>query len=228
MTLTEKVYTALRHDIVRGAYQPGQPLRMAELSRRYEMGFSPLREALNRLHSERLVGLVALRGFTVAELSLAEMWDAINLRILIEGEALRASIQKGGDGWEAGIVAALHQLNLQASRTKTGKDEEIWELEARHRAFHLALISACGSKWMLEFFDRLYADTERYRIPILLERGYGRGRDVQAEHADLSKAALARNADRAIALLSQHLRQTAETIEKSMAETPKRAVSQAE
>jgi DNA-binding GntR family transcriptional regulator len=216
MTLTEKAYQSLRHDIVRGSFQPGQPLRMAEVSRRYGMGFSPLREALNRLHSERLVVSVALRGFTVAELSLEEMWDAIKLRILIEGEALRASIQKGGDEWEARIVAALHQLTLQAGRTTKGNDEEIWELEARHRAFHHALISACGSKWMLEFFDRLYADTERYRIPILLEKGYGRGRDVQSEHAELSKAALARDAERATALLSEHYRRTAETIERRM------------
>ena len=99
MTLAEKAYEGLRHDIVTGALKPGQPLRMAQLSARYDMGFSPLREALNRLQAERLVTSVALKGFTVAPLSMAEMWDATNTRILIEGRALRLSIEAGGDEW---------------------------------------------------------------------------------------------------------------------------------
>ena len=52
---------------------PGSPLRLADLSARYDMGFSPLREALNRLQAERLVIAEALRGFRVAPLSLDEM-----------------------------------------------------------------------------------------------------------------------------------------------------------
>lgn len=212
MTLTEKAYLALRHDIVRGSLMPGQPLRMAELSQRYEMGFSPLREALTRLHSERLVVAIALKGFTVSELSLEQMWDAVRVRIHIECEALKLSIKLGEDDWEARVVSTLHGLTLQAARKDETGDDGIWELEARHHAFHLALISACGSVWMMEFFERLYAATERYRIPILLNRRQGRGRDVQAEHTALSKAALARQTDRAVDLLTQHYTKTAEAI----------------
>ena len=92
MTLAEKAYQYIRRDIVRGGLAPGQPLRMAPMSERYQMGFSPLREALTRLQSERLVVSVALRGFSVAPLSMNEMWDAINTRIHIETEALRLAI----------------------------------------------------------------------------------------------------------------------------------------
>jgi GntR family transcriptional regulator, carbon starvation induced regulator len=73
ITLAEKAYDALRYDIVTGDLKPGQPLRMAQLAARYDMGFSPLREALNRLQAERLVTSVALKGFSVAPLSLDEM-----------------------------------------------------------------------------------------------------------------------------------------------------------
>jgi DNA-binding GntR family transcriptional regulator len=116
MTLAEKAYDSLRRDIVTGQLKPGAPLRMAKLSQRYEMGFSPLREALNRLQAERLVTSVALKGFSVAPLSMEEMWDATNTRILIEQRALRLSIEQGGDEWEAGIVGSLHALLLQAAR----------------------------------------------------------------------------------------------------------------
>lgn len=217
-TLAEKAYGALRHDIIRGTYSAGQPLRMADLSARYDMGFSPLREALNRLQAERLVDAVALRGFTVAPLSLAEMEDAIHQRILIESQALRAAIRLGGDDWAGGIVAALYALTLQVARQDAEPD--IWELEARHHAFHRALLAACGSPWLLEFFERLYAATERYRIPILLARSSDRGRDIQAEHSALADATLARDADLAVALLAGHYQRTSKAIAARMLKEP--------
>lgn len=213
-TLAEKAYGALRHDIIRGTFAAGQPLRMADLSARYDMGFSPLREALNRLQAERLVDAVALRGFTVAPLSLAEMEDAIRQRILIEAQALRAAIRLGGDDWAKGIVAALYALTLQVGRQDA--DSDIWELEARHHAFHRALLAACGSPWLLEFFERLYAATERYRIPILLAHRTDSARDIQAEHTALAEAALARDADLAAALLAGHYQRTAKAIAAQM------------
>ncbi|MFT3998720.1 MAG: FCD domain-containing protein [Rhizobium sp.] len=207
MTLAEKAYDALRHDIIRGELPPGRPLRLSDLSERYEMGFSPLREALNRLQAERLVTAESLRGFRVAPLSLDELLDAVNVRIRIESDALRASIRSGDDAWAAGIVSALYALNLQVDRT--GPDADIWTLEARHYAFHRALLAACNSPWTLEFFERLYAATERYRIPVLLAAAHPAGRDVQGEHGALAEATLARDADKATALLEEHYRRTA-------------------
>ena len=214
MTLSEKAYAALRQDIIRGALASGKPLRMAELSNRYDMGFSPLREALNRLQSERLVVAEALRGFKVAPLSLTEMQDAIGARILIEGDALRAAIRDGDDNWAAGIVAALYALKLQVGRS--GPEANIWELEARHYAFHRALLVACNSPWRLEFFDRIYATTERYRIPILLNQSIPTGRDIQGEHSALAEATLARDAAKAVALLTAHYQKSAEVIARMM------------
>lgn len=215
MTLAEKAYALLRHDIVQGAFAPESPLRLAELGERYGMGFSPLREALNRLQSERLVTAESLRGFRVAPLSAAEFEDALNTRLLIELAALRAAIARGDDGWASGIVAALYALKLQAERP--GGD--VRELQARHHAFHRALLAACGSDWMLEFFERLYAATERYRIPALTAAG-AQKRDINAEHAAIAEAVLARDAARAEALLTDHYLRTAATIRDGMAAAP--------
>ena len=210
-TLTEDAYRRLRSDILRGHWRPQEPLRMVQLSDRYGMGQSPLREALSRLQAERLVVLMPLRGFAVASLTAAEMWDAINLRILLENEALRLSIANGDDRWEGAIVAALHALLLQTRRmTDTPDEHERDELEARHHEFHRSLILACNSPRMLEQFDRLYTECERYRFP------YGQPatqRDIQSEHSAIANATLARDVAKATALLTQHYRTTAEMVE---------------
>ena len=210
MTLAEKAYNALRQDILRGAFASGSPLRLADLSARYGMGFSPLREALNRLQAERLVTSESLRGFRVAPLSLAEFEDALATRLMIEGQALRVSIERGGDDWAAGIVSSLYALKLQADRKG-----DIWELESRHHAFHRALLAACDSPWLLEFFERLYMATERYRLPALAAGGRGQ-RDIMAEHSAIADAALARDAEAAEALLRDHYLRTAVTIRAQM------------
>ncbi len=210
MTLTEKAYEAIRHDIISGALTPGGALRLSDLSERYGMGFSPLREALNRLQAERLVTAEALRGFRVAPLSLDELHDAVSLRIVLEAKALRASIASGDDTWAAGIVSSLYALNLQA--TRMGPEADIWALENRHHAFHKALLSACNSPWTMDFVERLYAATERYRLLVLLAAGLPAGRDVQAEHSALAEATLDRDADRAVRLLEQHYQRTADDL----------------
>ena len=216
MTLTEQAYDALRRDIIRGTLAPDTPLRMADLSARYGMGFSPLREALSRLNAERLVVSEPLRGFKVAPLSVQGMRDAMSARILIEGDALRAAIALGDDDWAAQVVSALYALKLQVERP----DPDPWALEARHYAFHRALLAACASPWRLEFFDRLYAATERYRVAVLTGRTSGAGRDIQAEHTELAEAALARHADLAVSLLTAHYQRTADFVAGTMGQTP--------
>ena len=208
MTLADTAYAALRRDIVTGALAPGQPLRMAMLCERYSMGMSPLREALNRLQSDRLVDVISLKGFSVARLSPGEMADTTLSRILIEAEALRLSIRLGGDNWETATVAALPALSLQSQRAEAGDPADRDRLEERHHAFHRALISACDSRWLLGFFETLYAESERYRSQSLGARQAVNGRDIAAEHRAIAEAALARDADHATDLLAEHYRRT--------------------
>ena len=116
ITLSEQVYRLLRRDIMSGAFAPGQSLRLELLKQRYGSSFSPIREALNRLRSERMVVSTTSRGFRIAPLSVEEMWDACETRILIDCEALRRSLGNADDAWEARLVGAYHALTLAAQR----------------------------------------------------------------------------------------------------------------
>lgn len=220
ITFAEQVYRLLRRDLIAGEIAPGQSLRLEFLKQRYGSSFSPIREALNRLQSERMVVSTTSRGFRAASLSRAEMWDAVQTRILIDCQAMRLSLKNGDDAWETALVTAFHALTLAARRRRDlpeGEPEEPGNelLEQRHLGFHRALISACDSRWLMELSLRMYTHTERYRRPMLrLRPGLaGMDRDVGKEHQALMDAALARDADRAVALLAEHYRKTVELIE---------------
>ena len=159
-------------------------------------------------------------GFSVAPLSRDEIEDATETRILIESEALRRSMRYGNDDWEAGIVAAFHALSLQVERQAkpSAKVEtaDLFAMEERHHQFHRALISHCRSPRLLELADRLYVETQRYRLPNYFGGVLGkRRRDAAAEHREIMDATLRRSED-AVRLLAAHYRKTADIIEASI------------
>src|SRR5260370_12273666 len=91
--LASVIYEELRQDILTVALPPEAKLNIRALCDRFEVGLSPVREALSRLSMERLVQQIDHRGFTVAPLSLADLEDLTPARCWIDGLALPQSLQ---------------------------------------------------------------------------------------------------------------------------------------
>lgn len=214
-SLGEQAYSMLRHEIIGGVFAPEQPLRLALLQTRYGVGFSPLREALTRLAAEGLVTSESMRGFRVAPLSLDDLRDTMETRTFVETEALRRSIERGDDDWEARIVSSLHALGRQFERSHPENPESLEALEDRHRDFHFALVSASGSRRLEQIIDNLYLGSVRYRMPSLSNLQSTPSRDLMAEHGAIADAALERDAPLATNLLGAHYRLTAELLSKA-------------
>lgn len=204
-TMTDYVYGQVREDIIQGRLAPDSKLKIELLRNTYEVGATPIREALSRLSSDGFVVTEGQRGFRVSPISPEDLEDVTELRITLELKALRKSILHGGDEWESRVVSTYYQL---------GKVEELdlfenlgtWE--QRNHDFHWALISACTSKWLLHFYNILYDQHKRYRnISLIANLGK---RDVHAEHQRIYDAALARDVDTACHETAQHIRMTAD------------------
>ena len=208
-TVTESVYRKLRSDIIWGVLAPGEPLRSDALRKTYDVGISPLREALSRLTSERLVVSSSQRGFRVAPMSAESVIDITETRLLIESDALRRSIETGNVEWESRVVAAHHALSRVPIPASQGSQAEVWT--RRHKAFHMALLSACGSEWQLYLADLLFDQAERFRILRAVKTAAaGAQRDPAKEHQRIVDAVLDRDVARSIAALQKHYRVTME------------------
>ncbi|MFY1828972.1 GntR family transcriptional regulator [Myxococcus fulvus] len=207
-TLASTVVDRLRADILQGGLAPGEKLRLEHLAPRYGVGRTPLREACCRLASEGLVTIEDQRGFRVAPISRADLLDLTRTRQQIETLALRGAIAQGDITWEGEVTAALHRLQRRAPTSGSGVLDDTWESE--HARFHATLLSACQSPWLLKFHATLFDQTERYRR---LAQAHGKaGRNVEDEHAALVKATLDRDAERACALLTEHIAKTTERV----------------
>lgn len=209
-TLASSVYERLRQDILRGQLAPGSKLRIEFVSERYMAGHSPVREALNRLSSDGLVDRRDQRGFYVAAASVADLLELTRTRCWVEEIGLRESIKAFRPEWEEGVVLALHRLGRVPRSISAEAYQENPEWERLHRAFHRSLIAGCESRWLMAFCDQLADQAYRYR-QLSAQQVFPKRKEGD-EHQAVVEAVFRRDADQAVALISEHYRKTAQII----------------
>lgn len=211
-TLTSAVYGRLRSDILSARLSPGQKLHISGLAKQFAVSLAAVREALSRLVADGLVQASDQRGFRVSPVSVADLEDVTKTRIDIESLALRRSIERGDRAWLSSVEAAFADLNSVPYRHPENPSNHYEPWIRRHHVFHRALVNACGSQWLLGFRDVLHEQSERYRR-LSIRREAGKSRDVAAEHAAIVEAVLRRDADAAVAALSDHFMTTMRLVE---------------
>ncbi len=209
-TQADQSYEALLAEILDCRLAPGAKITISDVATR--LGFSPgaIREALSRLAAEKWTVATAQKGYSVTTVSADELRDLTRTRSTIEQLCLRSAIANGDVEWETSAVAAYHRLH----RVPMIAPEVVSRLNpawvAAHTTFHAALVAGCDSPWMLNLRTMLYAQSERYRyLSVALAR---ENRDVDAEHERILEACLGRDADKACALIDDHLERTSQIL----------------
>jgi len=221
-TRASAVYEQLRADIAHGELAPGFKLRVSAMCTRYDVGASPLREALNRLSSEGLVSRSDQRGFSVASLNWEELPTLTRNRVQLESLALEESIQHRDADWEHRLALLVHRLSRTPRSLATDHYVPNLEWEALHGEFHRALLSCCPSRWMKMFCETL-AD-EAYRFRQFAAGKVFSSRNEHAEHVAIFEAAINGHTQEAIQLLGEHYARTTRVVAtqaKALAETGK-------
>ncbi len=209
-TRSSAVYEQLRSDIAHGILEPGSKLRVEAVCARYDVGASPLREALSRLSAEGLVERNDLRGFSVAPLHWDELPILTRNRVQVESIALRESIEQRDSSMEDQLVLLVHRL----SRTPRSLSPDSYVTnpawEALHRDFHRTLLSRCPSRWLRGFCDNLADESYRYR-QVAAGKVFHQ-RDEHAEHLAIFEAVIEGRTDDALRALEAHYTRTAEVV----------------
>ena len=208
-TLTESLRERLRQDIILGVLPPGSKLKLEALSRRYDASVNTLRETLSRLSADGLVVAEEQKGFTVLPVSAQDLREITEMRQLLECDALRRSFKAADLDWEARVIAAYHKLSSAEAVLEDDPERHGPDWERYNREFHDALISNCRSRWLLLYRRSMYDHSLRYRMLSLKTKPFPRSQSAR-EHRQLRDAALARDVERAVAVLTTHILKAAE------------------
>jgi DNA-binding GntR family transcriptional regulator len=196
----EELAVVLREMIMSGDLVPDEPMREAALSERFEVSRRTVRDALGVLEHEGLVRHHRHKGTRVVAFDAADIGDLYAVRRTLETAAAQVCAAAPPTR-RTHLSAAFERL---ADATTLGHAHDIvrYDLE-----FHRAVVGLLDSPRIDEFFAAI-ATEMRYALS-LLEASYqeSRRRPKAAldEHRAIHDALLAGDADRAIALIREHV-----------------------
>jgi DNA-binding GntR family transcriptional regulator len=198
---TQSTETALAHERIRqailnGELAAGTVLKQGELAERYDVGRTPLREALRLLEREGLVEAEPQRRARVAGFSVDDLEELYAMRIELETLAVRYTVPRLSEEDLRKLADHLARME-EAARAE---DYEGWQ--GPHRAFHSGLVARAGER-LLGTVSLLSDHAERYRHVYTVEtpRGWATG---IPEHRAILEAAEAGDPAAAAERLARH------------------------
>lgn len=196
-TLADRIFAALAQRISAATLAPGARLRQEEIAAEFGASQGPVREAFRLLEAEGLVLSLPRRGVRVAAFDRAALVEAVEMRAVLEGLALRHAAPQMG----AANLTALTAADGACSAATTATD---WE--DANRSFHRLLIAPCPMSRLMLSIERLQALTARFaatrpRSPALPHN--------DRDHKAILSALALRDADKAGDLLARHIRRGA-------------------
>jgi DNA-binding GntR family transcriptional regulator len=212
------IYADLRQRLVTAEFTEGTKLKPETLRTKYGCAASTIRESLFRLSSDGFVEFLEQRGFRVPTFTIRGMEELVQLRCILEQEAMQKSIERGGISWESDLTAAHHKLAHIEQKMRESNDIEpymaLWT-EAEWD-FHHTLLSCCGSQTLLNVYRNIY---DRFRQHLSnLSSNYGFRDGNIAEHAAILEAALAHDPKQCAEHIELHLIGALPFIRKAAAE----------
>lgn len=190
-TVSDLVTSVIREAILTAAFRPGEHLRQDELARRLEVSRMPVRSALLQLESEGLVDFHPHRGAIVAELDADKVREMYDIRMHLEGLAVRKAIE----GMTQDRLARLREMAERLDREQEGEDFLRLRVE-----FYDYLYNKERNPLLVELIQRLRSDVGRYWLRLRVV-GDGHG----GNHRELLNLVEKGDVARAQAFLQEHL-----------------------
>lgn len=205
-SLTGVAYERIKRDIVRCTLQPGGEVTEAELASRYKLGKAPVRAALIRLGQDGLVQPLARRGYLITPLTIQDVHDLFEFRLLLEPATARLAAGRLG---EAG-VQRLRDLNRADTALGTAFNRS-------NSQFHAAIAAAAGNRRIAEALSRLHDQMERLFHLRLRDGEQQRGHE---EHEHIIAALASGDGEAAERLASEHIQNGRQTLMEAIFSSP--------
>ncbi|MFC0212994.1 GntR family transcriptional regulator [Paenibacillus chartarius] len=156
MSLTEYVYSTLKRQIMKGELPPGYRLIVLDLTKAFGVSQAPVREALERLKQEGLIVGKTNKGSAVSEITPQEIRDIYELRQLIEGHALRATMN---------VLTAQdieHLENIVKGMRESVDNGDPFRLVELDMDFHGYFYERSGNALFLDIWNRIKTKIMRF------------------------------------------------------------------
>jgi DNA-binding GntR family transcriptional regulator len=195
--LNDRIYQSLKWSLIIGEYFPGSVLSIRSLAKKMGTSTMPVREALTRLASERLLLSSVKRSYKVAELDSKRVADQFFLRARLEGIATELAVPN----LTATQIDELETLaHMMVRDIESGNNENYI---VRNYNFHFSIYAASQNEELFWSIERLWAQTGPYLAQVV--RSQIMPDEWQVLHTEIAKSIRTRNADKAARLVEKDI-----------------------
>ena len=177
MSLAEAAYHQIKEEILKNKFPSGEFISISDLSESLEgMGRTPVREAVQRLHDERLLIVVPRKGIIIPEFDIKKMMDQLELRFVLE----KYATLKVADRITPDTLSEAEQI---MHRMESSEGLSAYQLAKLNLAFHMKLIEDINNQEIIQTLNRIY--DHHIRIYTYFLDNKMRLTVTQAEHREI-------------------------------------------
>ena len=199
------IHEAFLEEILQGNWKPGQALNLDELAERYGVSRTPIQQALKRMHTQGMVVFSSKGHFSVPTFSEKEVCDIIEMRLLLEHQALTDIQNKL-------LPMDFETLeHLAGECVASNKTSNIVQTRRTDLDFHRVLVEQAGNRCLSEVYDRIQG---QFIVANYLLTSHTRSQQQVAsdDHERLLAALKAGNFTRAHDIIEDHIQGACQNI----------------
>jgi len=155
VSLRQEVYERIKQDIITCAIAPGQLLNEGELADHLEVSKTPVREALTQLQQDGLVELIPRKGYLVTTLTLRDIQEIFQLRLILERAATVLAVDHITD---AGIDKLERYLEIEFD---PDDHSTLYPYIQGNKDFHMEIARASNNSRLVRHLARVFDDAQR-------------------------------------------------------------------
>lgn len=197
--LRDIVFETLREAIMNGNLKPGERLMEVQLAQKLGVSRTPVREAIRKLELEGIITMIPRKGAYVAEVSLKDISEVLEVRAALEGLAAGLAAEKMLD-------SEIELLKEKASEFEEAaqemKREDLIQLDVQ---IHEIIFKSTNNHALMNLVDGLREQVQRFRITYL--SSMQNAEEIIIEHRELINALIERNPEKAKIAAESHIKQ---------------------
>lgn len=204
LPLRDVVFHTLRQAILKGELKPGERLMEIHLAQKLGVSRTPVREAIRKLELEGLVRMIPRKGAVVAEITISDLEDVLEVRMALEELAVKLACRMLTPEQleEIGALAEEFEQTLYG--------EDVGACAQADMRFHEAIYEATGNGRLVQILNNLREQMYRYRMEYLKDRDAHQ--QLVQEHAEILEALADRDVERALEASGRHIERQKEHI----------------
>jgi len=200
LSLSDQLYRSIRNKIITWQISSSEIIVEARLAEEYNVSKTPVREALALLSQDGLVEVLPRIGYRVTPISIQDIHEIFDLRVVLEGEAAAVAAQRATEAELEDVQESDRAWAKKLSQEELSPEEYLHF----HDAFHLHIAELSGNTRLASFIARLLRDGTRLRMRDPLMSVHGLSKEQQ-DSKRIVQALVERDGEKARRLLEKHI-----------------------